>query len=163
MQYRIDWSSTCKGGRGKGQHQTASNECPSPGDLPNPGIEPGSPALQADALPSEPPGKPNKRERCSQWQTAGQIAWLSSSATSAIGQNHKTQVDTLKNWFELANNLTKKWICQQTRFSAFFLISIMFGNLVIGQPPPSTHIHTHTNCQNVIFKILKYYSHTDMD
>ena len=31
---------------------------PSPEDLPNPGIEPGSPALQADALPSEPPGKP---------------------------------------------------------------------------------------------------------
>ena len=27
---------------------------PSPGDLPNTGIEPGSPALQADALPSEP-------------------------------------------------------------------------------------------------------------
>ena len=31
---------------------------PSPGDLPDPGIEPGSPALQADALPSEPPRKP---------------------------------------------------------------------------------------------------------
>ena len=31
---------------------------PSPGDLPNPGIKPGSPALQADALTSEPPGKP---------------------------------------------------------------------------------------------------------
>ena len=31
---------------------------PSPGDLPHPGIEPGSPALQADVLPSEPPGKP---------------------------------------------------------------------------------------------------------
>ena len=30
---------------------------PSPGDLPDPRIEPGSPALQADALPSEPPGK----------------------------------------------------------------------------------------------------------
>ena len=30
---------------------------PSPGDLPNPGIEPWSPALQADALPSEPLGK----------------------------------------------------------------------------------------------------------
>ena len=28
---------------------------PSPGDLPNPGIEPGSPTLQGDALPSEPP------------------------------------------------------------------------------------------------------------
>ena len=32
---------------------------PSPEDLPNPGIEPGSPTLQADALPSEPPGKPH--------------------------------------------------------------------------------------------------------
>ena len=32
---------------------------PSPGDLPDPGIEPGSPTLQADALPSEPPGKPH--------------------------------------------------------------------------------------------------------
>ena len=29
---------------------------PSPGDLPDPGIEPRSPALQGDALPSEPPG-----------------------------------------------------------------------------------------------------------
>ena len=31
---------------------------PSPGDLPDPGIKPGSSTLQADALPSEPPGKP---------------------------------------------------------------------------------------------------------
>ena len=31
---------------------------PSPGDLPDRGIEPGSPALQADSLPTEPPGKP---------------------------------------------------------------------------------------------------------
>ena len=30
---------------------------PSPGGLPNPGIKLGSPALQADFLPSEPPGK----------------------------------------------------------------------------------------------------------
>ena len=33
---------------------------PSPGDLPDPGIEPRSPALQADTLTSEPPGKPLK-------------------------------------------------------------------------------------------------------
>ena len=31
---------------------------PSPGDLPNPGIKPRSPTLQADYLPAEPPGKP---------------------------------------------------------------------------------------------------------
>ena len=32
---------------------------PSPEDLPDPGIDLGSPALQADALPSELPGKPS--------------------------------------------------------------------------------------------------------
>ena len=32
--------------------------CPPLGDLPNPGTEPRSLALQADSLPSEPPGKP---------------------------------------------------------------------------------------------------------
>jgi len=31
---------------------------PSPGDLPDPGMEPRSPTMQADALTSEPPGKP---------------------------------------------------------------------------------------------------------
>ena len=30
---------------------------PSPGDLPNPGIKPRSPTLQADSLPAEPQGK----------------------------------------------------------------------------------------------------------
>ena len=30
---------------------------PSPGDLPNPGIEPGSPALQADSFPTELQGR----------------------------------------------------------------------------------------------------------
>ena len=34
---------------------------PSPGDPPNPGIKPKSPTLQADALPSEPPGKSEGR------------------------------------------------------------------------------------------------------
>ena len=32
---------------------------PSPGDLPDPGIEPGSPTLEADALTSEPQGRPS--------------------------------------------------------------------------------------------------------
>ena len=42
--------------------------CPLPGDLPNPGIKPMSPALQADSLPSEPPGKPRL--------PLGMILWL---------------------------------------------------------------------------------------
>ena len=32
--------------------------CPPPGDLPNSRIKPRCPSLQADSLPSEPPGKP---------------------------------------------------------------------------------------------------------
>ena len=46
---------------------------PPPGDLANPGIKPRSPALQADSLPAEPPGKPSgnvvpdKQER--RWQS----------------------------------------------------------------------------------------------
>ena len=42
-----------KSGNVKGEN----TECFYPGDLPEPGIEPGSPALWADSLPSEPPGK----------------------------------------------------------------------------------------------------------
>ena len=41
---------------------------PSPGDLPDPGFEPGSPALQADTLPSEPPGSPALSKRSSCWK-----------------------------------------------------------------------------------------------
>ena len=57
------WTAACQAPLSMG---FSKQECwsglpfPSPGDLPNPGIEPKSPALQADALPSEPPGKPHK-------------------------------------------------------------------------------------------------------
>ena len=36
---------------------------PSPGDLPNPGVEPRSPAWQEDSLPAEPQGKPKNTAR----------------------------------------------------------------------------------------------------
>ena len=49
---------------------------PSPGDLPNPGIEPRSPALQADALPSELPGKPI----VSSYSPPSLLSWLCCSA-----------------------------------------------------------------------------------
>ena len=41
-----------------GQNTGVGRPFPSPGDLPNPGIKPGSPALQVDFLPAEPQGKP---------------------------------------------------------------------------------------------------------
>ena len=42
---------------------------PSPGDLPDPGIEPRSPTWEADALPSEPPGKPDDPEKATAKQS----------------------------------------------------------------------------------------------
>ena len=41
-----------------GQNTGVGSLIPSPGDLPNTGIEPRSPSLQADSLPAEPQGKP---------------------------------------------------------------------------------------------------------
>ena len=40
---------------------------PFPRDFPNPRIKPGSPALQADSLPSEPPGKPKDPRGSGEW------------------------------------------------------------------------------------------------
>ena len=61
---------------------------PSPGDLPYPGIEPRSPALWADALPSEPPGKVLflhsrlcPQQRCT---------WLSPPASPPAGTGPRT-------------------------------------------------------------------------
>ena len=41
---------------------------PTPGDVPDPGIEPGSPALQTDSLPSEPQGSPKLIRVSSKWE-----------------------------------------------------------------------------------------------
>ena len=48
-----------------GQEHWSGLPFPSPGDLPDPGIEPGSVALQADSLPFDPPGKPKHYESSS--------------------------------------------------------------------------------------------------
>ena len=56
------WTVACRAPLSMGfsrQEYRSGLPFPSPGDLPDPGIEPRSPALQADALTSEPPGKPN--------------------------------------------------------------------------------------------------------
>ena len=54
------WTVACQAPLSLGfsrQEYWSGLSCPSPGDLPNPGIEPRSPALQANTLSSEPPGK----------------------------------------------------------------------------------------------------------
>ena len=57
------WTVTCQAPLSMGILQARILELvamtPFPGDLGNPGIEPRSPELQVDALPSEPPGEPS--------------------------------------------------------------------------------------------------------
>ena len=55
---------------------------PSSGDLPDPGIKPGSPALQANALPSEPPGNPVAEHKLSHLSTLAQQAFRTVSLSS---------------------------------------------------------------------------------
>ena len=45
------------------QEYLSGSPFPSPEDLPDPGIEHRSPALQADSSPSEPPGKPGQEDK----------------------------------------------------------------------------------------------------
>ena len=61
---------------------------PSPGDLPDPGIEPRAPALWADALPSEPPGKPKGKASLG----FGKLEWISPEA------DHQTVTFLVQVW-----------------------------------------------------------------
>ena len=96
---------------------------PSPGDLPNPGIEPGSPLLQADALPSEPPGKSAVKEV---YKERTLIPWVlgagggSSDSERIMGSSKKAWlsvgslgwVPRVKQGFRLSRWLQVKNTCQ---------------------------------------------------
>ena len=59
--FATPWTATCQAAQSMAfsrQEYWSGLPFPSPGDLPDPGIELRSPALQADSLPSELPGKP---------------------------------------------------------------------------------------------------------
>ena len=72
---------------------------PFPGDLPDPGIEPRSPALQADALLSEPPGKP--------------------LYTYTKANKHGFDYCSLMEKLEISQHKTSKFILFQNCFSCF--------------------------------------------
>ena len=60
------WTAACQAPLSMGfsrQEYWSGEPFPSPGDLPDPGIKPRSPTLQADALTSEPPGKPQSQSQ----------------------------------------------------------------------------------------------------
>ena len=91
---------------------------PSPGDLPDPGIEPVFPALQADSWPSEPPGK-LVLKACSQlirptvcrvgrWRLPGSKSWVISPASSFLLINSKCLLSDDGNvvWLDQSKSLS---------------------------------------------------------
>ena len=76
---------------------------PSPWDLPDPGIEPRSPALQADALTSEPPGKPSLTREARIY--IGEKIVSSVSGAGKIGQLHAKEY-----FLTPYTKLNSKWI-----------------------------------------------------
>ena len=89
---------------------------PSPGDLPDPGLEPGSPALQADSLPSEPPGA--QMEHNLESKTAGRninnlryaddITLMAESEEELKSLLMKVKEESENSWFKTQHQ-TKSW------------------------------------------------------
>ena len=85
---------------------------PPPGDLPGPGMEPASPTLQADSLPSEPPGKPG-------------VATLNNKWNRIVGQENTYLLNKVKgNIIHFINNFNclgaangREWVMEQEFYS----------------------------------------------
>ena len=65
---------------------------PSPGDLPDPGIEPGSPALQADSLPSDPTYKPQERSISIYKDIRSRLRRITKAQFSVYGLKHSSLI-----------------------------------------------------------------------
>ena len=84
---------------------------PSPGDLPNPAIEPGSPTLQADSLQTELPGKPTYKTETKTKQNKNQttraqpydlaIPLLDIHPKEMEGNEMVTEKPVLEDWWRL--------------------------------------------------------------
>ena len=80
--------------------------CPPPGDLPNPGIEPGFPTLQVDSLPAELPGKPGPTSGICHYLEAGEEreACKKSTTRCEVGGKQKYVSHELREVGEWAGN-----------------------------------------------------------
>ena len=84
--------------------------CPPPGDLLNPVMEPGAPALQSDSLPSEPPGKPITSLARSYWDEVAEWLrrWTANPLCSARVGSNPILVVWLSLWPSAVAQLVKK-------------------------------------------------------
>ena len=82
---------------------------PSPGDLPNPGLEPRSPALQADSFPSEPP---DCFKMDNQQEPAAQLGELWPPGLEEVGENgHMCMCGSVSVLSTCNYHNTVSWLC----------------------------------------------------
>ena len=116
--------------------------CPPPGDLPNPGIKPRSPALQADSLQSEPPGKtpkpPLNREQ----------SVVPSSATRGSHRQNLLEMDAV-----MGTEPQDRGLALQSSLCAVEGIAVLFhrpsqgsGCSAQGQAPPGEDVAPLSGC-----------------
>ena len=118
---------------------------PSPGDRPNPGIEPKSPALQADSLPSELPGKP--QEGAEEVVTSDLVIHtVLPKAPSLV--NLTFQCIAQSYWFSL-QCVYSPWLLLLSRFSRVRLFVIPWT--VSRQAPLSMEFSRHKYCSGLPF------------
>ena len=79
---------------------------PSPGDLPNPGIKPTSPTLQADTLNSEPPVKPGGKEDDRGWDS-----WMVSLIQWPLVWANSGRWWRTESWHASVHGVAKSWTC----------------------------------------------------
>ena len=105
---------------------------PSPEDVPDPGIKPGSPALQADSLSFEPPEKPVKLSICT-WVTPG-LSQYGKGICTFPGSNKSKDVPTL-NYNTLPSENEQDPVGLLVREAFLSPVFLYAGNRI--QPPRS--------------------------
>ena len=127
----------------------------SPGDLPDPGIEPGSPALQADALTSEPPRKPlgfpRSLSKLSNWEVVFRFPVSTPTHVRTpppcilhvqSSQHHASEWCIYNKWLAYINTLSPK-VKFTSEFTFGAVHSVDFGKQIMAC------IHYYSTTQNI--------------
>ena len=83
-----------------------------PGDLPNPGMEPRSPALQTDSFPAEPQGKPRMQSRRAWLNPCPEVGWgcltkvLPGDLSPSLGLGEQSQLGNPKSYSNTESELS---------------------------------------------------------
>ena len=122
---------------------------PSP-DLPSPGIEPGSPTLQADPLPSEPPGKPQRKDTTTHIHSC--CCCCVASVVSDSGRAHRRQPTRLpRPWDSPGKNTEWVAISFSNAWKWKLKVKSPSGVQILATPATVPHFSWFSLLQNSVY------------